>query len=78
MTKTGQENCDTCGRFVWPMAPGVSWSQSYTHMDLHDPTYRCSRCTDIHGVQPSNCNPDSGPWCGRNPALDAVGTGKQP
>mgnify|MGYP007100106923 CR=1 FL=1 len=65
---TGQENCDICGRFVWPNSPGTSWCQTYTHLDLNDPTFRCSRCTDEHGVKQSNCNPNSGPWSGRNPS----------
>jgi hypothetical protein len=28
--------------------------------DLHDPTYRCSPCTDQHGRKQTNCgNPES-------------------
>lgn len=72
---SGQHNCNICGKFVWPNGPGVSWSQNYTHLDLHDPTYRCSRCTDIHGVASSNCNPDSGPWNGRNPLMSPAHRG---
>jgi hypothetical protein len=64
---TGQENCIDCGRFIWPLGPGVSWCRTYTHMDLNDPTYRCSPCTDKHGLRESNCNPAAGPWSGRNP-----------
>lgn len=60
-------NCDRCGRFVRPNDPGVSWCQTYTHLDLNDPTYRCSPCTDRHGVKPTNCNESQGPYHGRNP-----------
>jgi hypothetical protein len=65
---TGQENCRVCGRFVWPNGPGVSWAQTYTHYTLNDPIYRCSSCTDKHGIPETNCNPNSGPWNGRNPS----------
>ena len=58
--------CDICGRYVRTMAPGVSWCQTYTWYDLNDPTYRCSPCTDKHGVKESNCNPNAGTWNGRN------------
>lgn len=68
-------NCDMCGRFVNPSAPGVSWCQTYTFMSLNDPTYRCSPCTDKHGVEKSNCNPKSGPWQGRNPTPDRAQEG---
>lgn len=67
---TGQENCDRCGRFIWPNAPGVSWSQQWFHSwdgpELDDPNYRCSPCTDKHGVAPTNCAPGY-PGNGRNP-----------
>lgn len=63
--------CDTCGRFVRPMAPGVSSSQSWSYeMDgspcLNDPTYRCSPCTDARGVRGTNCVPAEH-YAGRNP-----------
>lgn len=63
--------CDTCGRFVKESAPGVSTSQSWSYdmsgtPDLHDPTFRCSPCTDKRGVKPTNClQPSSYAW--RNP-----------
>jgi hypothetical protein len=63
----GMPKCDCCGRFVRTTGAGVSWCQTYTHLDLNDPTYRCSKCTDEYGVKPTNCNPLSGPWNGRNP-----------
>jgi hypothetical protein len=63
------ERCNICGRFVRTFGPGVSWCRTYTHLDLNDPTYRCSPCTDKHGVMQSNCNPASGPWQGRNATL---------
>ena len=34
--------------------------------DLHDPTYRCSLCTDLHGIRPSNCTPPE-KYAYRNP-----------
>lgn len=62
--------CDKCGRFVRPNGPGVSSSQSYQQTwegpDLLDPTYRCSPCTDAHGIEPSNCHPP-GSYAYRNP-----------
>lgn len=63
--------CDTCGRFVRADGPGVSTSQSWStgwggEPDLHDPTYRCSACTDEHGVRPSNCHPPER-YAWRNP-----------
>ena len=61
------ERCDCCGRYVSLGGPGVSWSQSHDGMHLHDVRYRCSPCTDAHGVEPSNCNPKAGTWNGRNP-----------
>lgn len=62
-----RERCDSCGRYVSPGGQGVSWCQTYSGMWLNDPTYRCSPCTDRLGVGESNCNPESGPWSGRNP-----------
>jgi hypothetical protein len=65
--------CDCCGRFVRADAPGVSTSQSWSYgmdgvPDLHDPTYRCSHCTDLHGVKPTNCNESNGAkYAWRNP-----------
>lgn len=55
-----QEACDICGRFVSVGGPGVSWGQSWSYdmsgtPDLHDPTYRCSSCTDKHGIVETNC-----------------------
>lgn len=63
--------CDTCGRFVRADSPGVSTSQSWSYdmsgtPDLHDPTYRCSPCTDKRGVKPSNCHPPEA-YAWRNP-----------
>ena len=69
-----QPTCDKCGRFINPNGNGVSWSQSYTNYDLHDPTYRCSRCTDKHGIAKSNCNPLTGRWEGRNLADGGIKT----
>jgi hypothetical protein len=70
------ENCDKCGRFVSIGAPGVSWSQSYSETmegpDLHDPTYRCSPCTDLYGIKPTNCNESQSKYHGRNPIPEAA------
>lgn len=66
------ERCDCCGRFVRQDAPGVSASQTWQYSmdgtpDLNDPVYRCSPCTDKHGIRETNChNPESYRW--RNPA----------
>lgn len=67
-----QTRCDCCGRFVREDGPGVSWSQSYGYgidgtPDLHDQTFRCSPCTDKHGIKPTNCNEAQGKYHGRNP-----------
>ena len=35
--------------------------------DLHDPTYRCSPCTDSHGIKSTNCNESRAKYHGRNP-----------
>lgn len=67
-----QPSCDRCGRFLKMDAPGVSWCQTWSYSmdgtpDLHDPTYRCSPCTDKHGIKPTNCaHPEQ--YHGRNPA----------
>lgn len=61
-----QPRCDCCGRFVQVNSPGVSWCQTYTHLSLNDPTYRCSPCTDRLGVRPTNCNEREQPYHGRN------------
>lgn len=70
------ENCDICGRFVSIGAPGASWSQQWWHdmsgfPELGDPVWRCSPCTDKHGVAPTNCAPN---YCGngRNLLTPAV------
>jgi hypothetical protein len=69
-----QPRCDRCGRFVLEDAPGVSWSQQWSYdsegvPDLHDPTFRCSPCTDKHGIKPTNCNESNGSkYHGRNEA----------
>lgn len=73
-----RERCGMCGRFVSPNGPGVSWSQNWSTgwggvPDLHDPAFRCSPCTDTHGIAESNCNPAAGTWSGRNPI---VGSGQ--
>jgi hypothetical protein len=65
-----QERCDTCGKFLLIGSPGSSWSQQWSYdydgcPDLHDPTYRCSPCTDMRGVKPTNCQGDR--YNGRNP-----------
>ena len=68
-----QTRCDCCGRFVREGGSGVSWSQQWSYdyegtPDLHDPTFRCSPCTDEHGVKPTNCNEtNGGKYHGRNP-----------
>lgn len=66
------DRCEICGRFVNPQAPGVSWRQTWGYCmdgspDLHDPLYRCSPCTDAHGIGPTNCAANY-PGNGRNPA----------
>jgi len=67
-----QNRCDCCGRFVQGNGPGVSWAQQYSETmegpDLHDPTYRCSPCTDTHGMKGTNCNESQSKYHGRNPA----------
>jgi len=70
-----QERCDVCGKFVSACAPGVSWSQQWSYdydgtPDLHDPTYRCSSCTDTHGVKPTNCHGER--YSGRNPLSEVA------
>lgn len=67
-----QTRCDCCGRFIREGAPGVSWSQSWSYdyegtPDLHDATFRCSPCTDLHGIKPTNCNESNGKYHGRAP-----------
>lgn len=79
MSFDGREHCDKCGRYVNPKASGVSWSRQWSYdmggtPDLHDETYRCSPCTDIHGVKATNCV-GSG-YNGRNAAL-AEGNGQE-
>lgn len=65
------DRCDRCGQYVTTTSPGVSWCQTWSYdmggtPNLHDPTYRCSPCTDKHGVEPTNCgNPEN--YHGRNP-----------
>jgi len=66
-----QTRCDCCGRFLVESAPGVSWSQSYAYdfdgtPDLHDATFRCSPCTDKHGIKPTNCKESVSKYHGRN------------
>lgn len=71
-----QDRCDCCRRFVNPSAIGVSWSQQWSYdmdgtPDLHDVTYRCSPCTDKHGIKPTNCNESNGSkYHGRNQPKD--------
>jgi hypothetical protein len=66
-----RDHCDRCGRFVRLDGPGVSWAQTwgydfYGTPDLHDPHYRCSRCTDEQGPLATNCaHPER--YSGRNP-----------
>lgn len=67
-----QTRCDMCGRFVQEGGEGVSWSQSWSYdtsgtPDLHDPAFRCSPCTDAHGIKPTNCNETQSKYHGRNP-----------
>lgn len=65
------ENCDVCGRFVSAGAPGTSWSQNWSYdmsgfPELGDLRWRCSPCTDAHGIARTNCAPNY-PGNGRNP-----------
>lgn len=77
---TERERCDVCGRFINPEATGVSWSQRWQYdmdgtPDLKDPTYRCSPCTDTHGIKPTNCNESGCKYHGRNPPPGADDAG---
>lgn len=72
-----QPRCDLCGRFVQEGAPGVSWAQQWSYdtdgtPDLHDPTFRCSPCTDAHGMKGTNCNEAQSKYHGRNPIARAA------
>lgn len=50
-------NCDKCGRFVLPGAPGTSWVMvPSTDVNFGDERDRCARCTEKHG--PALCSPD--------------------
>lgn len=67
-------NCDCCGRFVSPGAPGTSWSRQWYYdldgcPDLEDEEWRCAKCTDKHGVGSTNCAPTF-PGNGRVPVGD--------
>ena len=46
-------NCDCCGRFTVPGAPGSSWvmvpSIDVPGWDYGDERERCPRCTEKHG-----------------------------
>lgn len=74
--------CNKCGRYVNDGAPGVSWAQSWSTgwggvPDLHDPGFRCSPCTDKHGIPPTNCNETERKYHGRNPTPSpAQGSGR--
>jgi len=76
------ERCEFCGRFVSQDGPGVSWRQTWSYdMDgtpnLHDPRYRCSPCTDVHGIGATNCaNPSR--YSGRNPLNPAESSAGSP
>lgn len=63
-------NCDRCGRFMNPDAPGASfsrvWYQDGYGGELQDPEFRCHPCTEKHGVGYTNCAPTF-PGNGRNP-----------
>lgn len=68
-----QSRCECCGKFVQQGGPGVSWAQQWSYdydgtPDLHDPTYRCSPCTDKHGMRGTNCNESQSKYHGRTPA----------
>lgn len=67
-------NCDRCGRFMNPDAPGASFSRTWYEDghggELRDPEFRCSPCTDKHGVGYTNCAPGY-PGSGRNPLANA-------
>jgi hypothetical protein len=50
-------NCDCCGRFVLPGAPGTSWVRvPSTDVNYGDERDRCARCTEKHG--PALCSPE--------------------
>ena len=49
-------NCDRCGRFTLPGAPGSSWvNVPYTDVNYGDERERCPSCTEKHG--PALCSP---------------------
>jgi hypothetical protein len=50
-------NCDRCGRFTLPGAPGTSWVMvPYSDVSMGDERDRCARCTEKYG--PARCSPD--------------------
>ena len=59
------ERCDSCGRFMDCGEVGASWSQTWSYTmdgepDLHDPGWRCRKCTEKHGPRETNCgNPEA-------------------
>lgn len=60
--------CDRCGRFINPCAPGVSWSQTRTWMTLSDTVYRCAGCTHKHGARQTNIEAPG--YAGINPTAE--------
>lgn len=48
-------NCDKCGRFTLPGAPGTSWVHvPDSDVSMGDDRERCARCTAKHGPVRSN------------------------
>jgi hypothetical protein len=58
--------CDLCGRYVDPVALGVSWRVDFGKYGELQQYYRCSPCTDEYGVQPSDPAGNGLPFYGRN------------
>jgi hypothetical protein len=51
-------NCDRCGRFMLPGAPGTSWvmvPEADCNPGGGDERDRCARCTEKYG--PATCSP---------------------
>jgi hypothetical protein len=40
--------------------------------DLYDAELRCSPCTDLHGIKPTNCNESQSKYHGRNAIVRAA------
>ena len=74
-------NCDCCGHFLNPCAPGVGWVQvpdCGPPISYGEERYRCVKCVERHGKPRPHQAVREDMCCGINPPNTELTGSKQP